>query len=569
MFEYLEFKDAKCKDCYLCLRECPVKAIDIINHQAKIIKDRCILCGKCTLVCPQNAKIVHSEKNKVEILLRTNPKVIASVAPSFVSNFDVTDFEPFRIALCKLGFCDAHETAIGAEAVIKEYEKLMESGKFINFISSACPAACSMIQMYYPKALKYLAPVDSPMVAHAKMLKMAIPGASIVFIGPCIAKKREARESGFIDGVLTFEDIDVMFKENNIVPKEISHFEFNESADNHINLSKSFPVSQGIIKSFESLPEGFEYISVDGADRCVQVLENIETLSGVFLELSTCQNSCVNGPCILKSKGGSIKATLEVKKYVQKEKEKINSSTTNDNQNTENISFFQNYPRIRDKSKIGTEEEIKTILAKTGKFGPEDELNCGSCGYKSCRDKAWAVLNGYAEIEICLPYMRKRAESMSYEIIHNTADGVVVLDDSMHILEINKKAKEMFGIEEESLKGRLAVDFFNTADFMNAYRDNKNVEILKDFIPKTQLYVDISINILKEHRALFAMMRDVTAKVEYDDKLTKMKLETFETTDAVIRKQMRVAQEIASLLGETTAETKVALLKLKDIYKKE
>ncbi len=165
--------------------------------------------------------------------------------------------------------------------------------------------------------------------------------------------------------------------------------------------------------------------------------------------------------------------------------------------------------------------------------------------------------------------MRKRAESMSYEIIHNTADGVVVLDDSMHILEINKKAKEMFGIEEESLKGRLAVDFFNTADFMNAYRENKNVEILKDFIPKTQLYVDISINILKEHRALFAMMRDVTAKVEYDDKLTKMKLETFETTDAVIRKQMRVAQEIASLLGETTAETKVALLKLKDIYKKE
>ena len=211
MSKYLEFRNARCKDCYKCLRECPVKAIDFKGHQAEIIEDRCILCGHCTLACPQNAKIVHSELEEVKQMLAGTDKVIASVAPSFISSFGLTDFGVMKLALAKLGFADAEETAVGAQAVTKEYARLLKTGEFTNFITSACPAACRMIQEYYPKALKYLAPVDSPMVAHAKIIKKQHPDARIVFIGPCIAKKREADECHLIDHVLTFEDVVALF----------------------------------------------------------------------------------------------------------------------------------------------------------------------------------------------------------------------------------------------------------------------------------------------------------------------------------------------------------------------
>ena len=214
MAEYLEFREAKCKNCYKCLRECPVKAIDVKDLQAKIIDDRCILCGKCTIVCPQNAKFVHSDVEVIEQMLADpDIKVIASVAPSFVSSFDVEDFSTFKLALGKLSFSNAEETAVGAQVVSAEYKKLLNSGEFKNLITSACPAACRMIQLYYPMALKYLAPVDSPMIAHAKMLRQQYPDAKIVFIGPCLAKKREAKESGLLDGVLTFEELKQMRSE--------------------------------------------------------------------------------------------------------------------------------------------------------------------------------------------------------------------------------------------------------------------------------------------------------------------------------------------------------------------
>jgi Iron only hydrogenase large subunit, C-terminal domain len=213
MAEYLEFRKVQCKDCYKCLRECPVKAIDVKDHQAKIVDDRCILCGHCISVCPQNAKIVHSEIPEIRRLLSGPDKVIASVAPSFISSFGQSNFSVLKIALAKIGFADAEETAVGAKAVVAEYKKLLKTGTYKNFITSACPAACRLIQEYYPKALPFLAPVDSPMIAHAKIIKKDHPDAKVVFIGPCIAKKKEAFESGIINGVLTFEELHQLFDE--------------------------------------------------------------------------------------------------------------------------------------------------------------------------------------------------------------------------------------------------------------------------------------------------------------------------------------------------------------------
>lgn len=560
MADYLEFRNAKCKDCYKCLRECPVKAIEVKNHQARIIESRCILCGRCTLICPQNAKIVHSSLSEVKQILDSGAKVIASVAPSFLSSFGLKDFNVFRIALAKLGFFDAEETAYGAELVTQKYKTLLESKQFKNFITSACPAVCRLIQTYYPKALQYLAPVDSPMIVHAKMIRQQHPDAKVIFIGPCIAKKREAIESGIIDGVLTFDDMQELFAEKNIVLDEIIDISF-ENKRATACLSKAYPISHGVLKSFPELPKGYDYMAVDGPDRCVDALQNIENLENVFLEMNICKDGCVNGPCSLSVniKGGSIKATSDVLKYYKNDIRTLAPHQYEEH----NIDLDKSYPRIRNNSMPPPEREIKCILAKIGKHKPEDELNCSACGYDTCRDKAWAVYNGYTDAEICLPYMRERAESLSYEIIQNSPNGIILLDSDFYIQDINDKGRELLGINDPHAEGRHAKDFFNLVDFMIAYNEKRNVMVEKMFVPSTGKYVDMAITYLKDQNMLFGILMDVSEQVNYDNEINKVKMETLKTTDEVIKKQMSVAQEIASLLGETTAETKVALLKLK------
>ncbi len=553
--EYLDFKTARCKDCYKCLRECPVKAIKFESHQAKIIEDRCILCGKCTTVCPQNAKKVHSEVESVEALLRGGKPVIASVAPSFVSSFGVSDFSVFTIALAKLGFRGAEETAIGANIVTEEYAKLLASGDYKNFITSACPAINRMIQLYYPKALKYLAPVASPMVAHARLLKKRYPEAEVVFIGPCIAKKREARESGVIAGVLTFEELSEMFAAKNIDLDAIASV--GNQKDGEANKARYYPISRGIIKSFESLPGGYEYVAVDGVHRSFDVLEGIEDLEGMFIEINCCEYACINGPCSLKRSGGALKANEAVRKYVGE------SGSVPVKIDAEGVSLIEGHPRIAVNSVVPGERDIRAILARTGKFKPEDELNCGACGYSTCREKAIAVARGNADIEMCIPYMRTRAESMSYEIIQNSPNGILILDYDLRISELNGLARKILGITETDPKGLYIYECINADAFVMALNGGKNVVKKHMFIEQTKRYADMNIVLLPEHKILFAVLKDVTDSVAYDKQLDEVKAKTLETTDEVIKKQMRVAQEIASLLGETTAETKVALLKLK------
>ena len=551
---YLDFKNAKCKDCFKCLRECPVKAIRYENHQAKIIEQRCILCGRCTLVCPQNAKQVHSETEDVLALLASGRKVTASLAPSFVSSFDTQDFDVMKEALLSLGFAAVEETAIGAKAVTEEYAKLLSTGEFKNFITSACPAVNRMIQIYYPEALRYLAPVPSPMVAHARMIKRRDPETAIVFIGPCIAKKREAAESGIIDGVLTFEELSAVFEQKNI---RLSETEAKQAADGGSLKARYYPIPRGIIKSFDTLPEGYEYVAVDGVDRCSEVLREIGTLSGLFLELNCCEHACIGGPCSLPAQGGSIKSNENVRKYAAKGEAPVRTDA-------EGADLTEKHPRIILDDFVPSENDIRAVLAKTGKNSPEDELNCGACGYSTCREKAIAVLNGYADIEMCLPYMRSRAESMSNEIIQNTPNGIVLMSDDFRIMDINARAMKLLGITEHDVKGMLAFECFDAEEFIAAATKGRNVSKKRVYVNRTKKYIELSIVLLQEHKVLFGVMKDITESVEYDEKLNAVKLKTLATTDEVIKKQMRVAQEIASLLGETTAETKVALSKLKE-----
>ena len=554
--QYLDFTGSRCRDCYKCLRECPVKAIKFVDHEARIITDRCILCGKCTVVCPQNAKRVHSEIGDVEALLASGKPVIASVAPSFVSAFGVKDFAVLGIALGKLGFKMAEETAVGANIVTAEYEKLLETGEYKNFITSACPAINRMIQLYYPKALKYLAPVASPMVAHARLLKKRYPEAEIVFIGPCIAKKREGRESGLISAVLTFTELQTLFDEKGIDLNAIAAIPVNENIKNR---SKYYPISRGIIKSFNRLPQNYEYVAVDGVKRSFDVLEDIDKLEGMFIEINCCEYACINGPATIKNQG-SLKANEDVRRYAQDSLKGGEPGYID----PMGVDYAEGHPRISLGNVVPSERDIRAVLAKTGKFKPEDELNCGACGYPTCREKAIAVLNGNADLDMCIPYMRKRAESMSYEIIQNSPNGIIMMDYDLKISESNSLARKLLGINLDDPKGTYLYESINAAEFFQAVSGGKDVHRQKIYIEESKRYVDMNIILLPEHKTLFAVLKDVTDAVEYSKELDEVREKTLETTDAVIKKQMRVAQEIASLLGETTAETKVALLKLKN-----
>lgn len=553
MDQFLDFKPAKCRDCYRCLRECPVKAIRIVNHQARIIPERCILCGNCTRVCPQNAKTVHSQIGEVRRLLASQADVLASVAPSFVATFSLEDFGQMAAVLEQLGFFYAEETAVGAAAVTQEYARLMKEGKYQNLISSACPAINRMLQIYHPEMLQYLAPVDSPMVAHAKILRRSFPDARIVFIGPCIAKMREASESEVVDAVLTFEDLRTMMEEDGL------SFPAAERAEGRAQgaSGRIYPIARGIIKSFpEEIPD-YKPLAVDGVRRCMNASRYIGELDHVFVEMNCCEYACINGPCSLQHQDSAVLGDAKVRHYASRAEESGVS--------LDGAELSHRYPRLKEKGCDPPEQEIRAILAKTGKTKKEDELNCGACGYESCREKAWAVYNGFADVEMCIPYMRQKAESVSAEVMQRMPNGVVVLNSLFEIEEINLVASRLLDIDYHNYKGRNFFDLSDIVEFIQVQSSGENLFNRRVKVGRTQKYVEISIINMKDHDRLLGIMKDVTEEETYNEKLREVREQTFAVTDQVVKNQMKIAQEIASLLGETTAETKVALLQLKEI----
>ncbi len=555
MNKFLQLKKSNCKNCYKCIRNCPVKSIKFADGQANIIPDECILCGRCFVNCPQDAKQIRDDVPRVKEMIASGKKVIASVAPSFIAEFPVMDFAAMKDALLKLGFADAQETAIGATIVKTEYEKMIASGKHDVIISSCCHSVNALIQKYYPSVLPYLADVLSPMLAHCRVIKEENPGACAVFIGPCISKKEEAELYGECDVALTYEELEAWMNEAGVVPAGDS------TEPDEGKRGRFFPIKGGIIKSMHTENTGFTYLAVDGVQNCIAAIKEIESgaLKNCFIEMNACEGACINGPAISHHHKPLLSGEVKVVAFAGDDEFRVAMP----------IDTFKNIPYIGTHEKIPGEAAIKEILAKMGKTSPEQELNCGSCGYPTCREKAIAVYQGKADLSMCLPFLKEKAETFSGYVINNTPNAIFVLDENLCVQQINKAGCALFNLKTPSdILGSPIVRLLNPADYLGVMTSGVPIKEKKHYLAEYKKYVAETIVYDHEYHIVFSIMRDITSEEERQSERSELCNKTVAITNEVIEKQMRVVQEIASLLGETTAETKIALTQLKDALQK-
>ncbi len=553
MSDFLKLKKSNCKNCYKCIRHCPVKSIKFSGNQAHIVGNECILCGQCFVVCPQNAKEIADGTEQVRVLMQSGEPVIASIAPSFIANYDGVGIDEMRKALKQLGFADAEETAIGATIVKKEYERMLDEHTRDIIISSCCHSVNLLVQKYFPSVLPYLADVMSPMQAHCSDIKKRYPNAKTVFIGPCVAKKDEADYyKGITDAVLTFEELTQMFAEKNIT------LEHNVDSTEK-SRARFFPTSGGILKTMTEKPDDYTYLVIDGVDNCIAALKDIESgkIHKCFIEMSACSGSCISGPVMEKYHRMPVNDYIAVNRYAGKLDFETNEP--------DSLEIRKNFEPIMRKLSQPSEDEIVTILKKMGKTKKEDELNCGSCGYNTCREKAIAIYQGKADSSMCLPFLKEKAETFSDNIINNTPNGILVLNEDLEVQQINRAALNIINVSKASdVMGEPVVRVLDTKVFNDVLNGGRGVRNKHTYLAEYDKYIEQTVVFDKDYRIIICIMRDIT-----DEELQKRRKEdisrqTVETADNVVDKQMRIVQEIASLLGETAAETKIALTKLKE-----
>lgn len=554
MANCLTLKKSNCKNCYKCIRHCPVKAIRFSGNQAHIIGNECILCGHCFVVCPQNAKQIVDGTEKARVLLQSGAPVMVSLAPSFIANYEGVGIESMRKALKALGFFDVEETAIGATIVKTEYERLLAEEKRDIVISSCCHSINLLIQKHFPSALKYLADVMSPMQAHCADIKRRMPEAKTVFIGPCVAKKDEAEHyEGLVDAVLTFEELTNWLKNEGIdLEKEVDNTPESRA--------RFFPTTGGILKTMAERLPGYTYLAIDGVENCIAALKDIENgkTHNCFIEMSACVGSCIGGPVMEKYHNTSpIKDYVAVANYAGERDFEVEQPAP--------MSLRKYFTQIEKKLAPPTESEIMAVLRQMGKFKPSDELNCGSCGYNSCREKAVAVIQGKAEISMCLPYLKDKAESFSDTIVKNTPNGLIVLNENLEVQQINNAARKIMNIRSASdVLGEPVVRILDPTLFMSVKNSGRSVRDQRTYLAEYKKYVEQTVVYDPDSRMLIGIMRDITDEEADREKKARINKQTVEVADTVVEKQMRIVQEIASLLGETAAETKIALTKLKE-----
>lgn len=526
---YIYTSEANCQHCYKCLRNCFVKTIKFERNKSAILEDKCILCGKCLEICPQNAKSYLKDTDKIPAFF--NQPFLVSLAPSFFSHFD----QPYKIVafLKSNGALVVQETAIGADIVSSKYKELMnQTNKTI--ITTACPVVVELAQMHYPEVLEYLTPFLSPMNTHALFLKNSYENIPLIFIGPCFAKKKEGK--GFYDLIITFEELDEFLKLNNL---NLAEYEDALTTPPYPNRGKIFPISGGVNYSING--DWIQHMVVEGIENLDKVFRDFYSLKkGFFIEASACFGSCIAGKGIRKDLS-HIEKRERLLHFTERNKEREQLIFDSKLVNLDISRAFSS----RIEEDVFDEEKILEVLRSTGKKNIKDELDCGACGYDSCRDKAKAVLSGKAEKEMCLPYMMKKAASLSNIVIENFPNIVVIYDKQLRLLYLNPAAESLFAGEEDVL-----------SDIVAEIEQNYNLSSIEKVINKRKFIFFCKTFDIPEEDSKVLMLIDITQEQLREEKVKGLERQAMQKIEEVINKQMHLAQNIASILGESVAETK-------------
>ena len=564
---FLRFKKVHCKNCYKCVRNCPVKAIRVINHQAQILEDQCILCEKCTLVCPQNAKEELNMIPKVHDFLKGGGRVIASLHPAYVAEFGTDSLTSLTKALKKLGLSDAFDAAAGAYLVKTAYENLVEErAQDTAIISSNCPVIVQLVQKRYPDLVPYLAPVLSVMQTHAKYLKEQYPDARILSISPCISGLAQMREAeNDVDYVITFSELQEWLAAVQ-VPAAAPTAPISD-AERDIRLSRIMAMSGGFTMAMHPSPHQ-RYLPACGIDSCKQILNEFmadpKSYSNCFLELNACPNGCIGGPSFRRTKTGLLHGLIRLQNAsLYKGISNYKRDDFSAQALTDISRHYDTFVLLQEETDF-SEEAMKKVLAQMGKFKPEDELNCGACGYNTCREKARAVLAGKAEISMCVPFMRERQESYSNKIINVMPGILVTVDYQLKVIHMNQAAKDLFDpLHKRPLIGEQVSELMDAYTLVNMISFDKNMSHDQIYLEDRDLYLDRTLANDRKNQLILCVMKDITKEMEEKARIRKAQNNAAAMADKLAAEQLKLVHQIASLLGETAADTKVAVEQLK------
>lgn len=560
-----KFARKGCRECYACVRVCPADAIVIKDGQADILADRCIFCGRCSKACPQHYRVEKMSISSVKEFIKSGENVIASVAPSFASAFGNQSLK-IPAVLRKLGFSHVEDSGITTKPIFDIYNTYADKDDNKNYITSMCPTIDYLIQKHYPELTDSIIPVVPPFISHGRFLKHKYGTESkVVFIGPCVAKKRDAAKEICVDEVLTFYELQKWIKSEKLNLEDFPIEPFDYVCNDKI----LFPIPGETADFLEKKNPKKTVFCVDGIEDCKSVLNSIRNgkFENTFFEMNACNHGCLYGSDLDKDD----RCFFEVKRDLINNKQKyieLFSSNAVDNPYQDialDVLLYKEYPPKPFHLEQPTEYEIREILKTMGKTVRSDELNCGSCGYHTCREKAVAVFNGLAEPSMCLPYMRNRAESLSNVICESSPNLIGLIDKDLMIIELNPAAESFFKIQKDEANGMPLGMYLDDEEFERVRTFRKNVRnekiTFEEYDDSTLLQ---TIYWLEQNQMFLWLAVDITKDERAAKKLQTLKMETVEMAQQVIAKQMTVAQEIASLLGETTAETKVTLTKLKN-----
>ncbi|MEG0229653.1 MAG: [Fe-Fe] hydrogenase large subunit C-terminal domain-containing protein, partial [Oscillospiraceae bacterium] len=503
----------------------------------------------------------QTQKNKQKI--KSGRKVIDSVAQTCITLPGVTSFIDYETLLSKLGV-EAQETARGAFVVKSEYEKILKATANRPVVSSCCPVIIKYAEKHYPEALPFFAPVISPMEAHARLIKKEHPDAFVIFIGPCIAKKDDIFiKDSEVDAVLTFEEVAQWLSQEKIDAHKILSSVTQE--DDKKYLSRVFPIAGGIVKSMVK-QDGKKYLFLDGIENAKTAISELASgrLDNCFIEMSACEGGCIGGPSMQKNGLLKLSSVLKVKDYaIDLAKTDQNDIFTKDFNEKYTINTKAKFKNKKTFYSTPSEEQLSEIYKKMGKFKKEDFLNCGTCGYSSCREKAIAIYTGKAEIDMCLPFMKNKAKSIADKIINATPNAIITTGIDLKVEQINTAACEIFGIRSEDIIGSPVSRILDEYDFVNFIASGENTFNKKSFFAEYNIYLDQTFILEKAAGIIICMMKDITANKRRHDAAMKSKINAANMADDIVEKQLRIVHEIASLLGETAAETKIAVTDLK------